>query len=98
MLSVQSPPPPQQQEEDRLISSHTSPTTLDRFPIGLTETDERVSDFVDEENAEEPKYMPGSILDTGETPADSGSPNGYEKREKVIVELAPGEVAEAYRG
>lgn len=99
--SVYNAPPPQQLEEDGLLSPDTSPTTPDlRLPIGLTEMDEGdegVNDIVDAEKAEEPKYMSGSILDTDETPADSWAPNGYEKRERVFVELAPDEVAEAYR-
>lgn len=89
MPSVCNAPHPKQQEEDGLISPDTSPTT---------EEDEGVSDIVDTENTEEPKYMAGSILETDETPTHSLAPSGYEKREKVFVEFAPDEVAEAYRG
>ncbi|XP_051815459.1 interferon gamma receptor 1-like isoform X2 [Acanthochromis polyacanthus] len=67
-----------------------------RFPIGVTEEDEGVSDVTEREepNVEGSDYMGGRHLE-GEEPDEGRS--AYESRIPVTVELAPDETAEGYR-
>nr|QDO15118.1 cytokine receptor family B13 [Siniperca chuatsi] len=64
---------------------------------GLSTKDEGVCDLMEAENDDAPGYMKGGNLDEDETPNFSEPPSGYERR-PVVVEIAPGEQVEGYRG
>ncbi|KAI3363354.1 hypothetical protein L3Q82_011979 [Scortum barcoo] len=81
------------------LPSTVSPSTdYDvRLPLGLPAEDEGVC--VEEvRNEEGPGYMGGGDFDDDDTLYDSKPSCGYEKREKVLVDLAPDEQTEGYRG
>ncbi|XP_034753456.1 interferon gamma receptor 1-like isoform X2 [Etheostoma cragini] len=86
-----SPTPLMLTEEQEFAATVTPSTESElRLPIGVTTEDESVSDDVEVGIDEGPGYMAGSKLDEDE------APSGYESR-PVLVELAPGELAEGYR-
>ncbi|XP_078128479.1 growth/differentiation factor 10b isoform X2 [Sander vitreus] len=90
-VEATSPTPLLLTEENEYTATVTPSTEPElRLPIGVS-TEEGVSDDVEVGIDEGPGYMPGSNLDEDE------APSGYESR-PVLVELAPGELAEAYRG
>ncbi|XP_032396878.1 growth/differentiation factor 10b isoform X2 [Etheostoma spectabile] len=91
-VEATSPTPLMLTEEKEFIATVTPSTESElRLPIGVTTEDESVSDDVEVGIDEGPGYMAGSKLDEDE------APSGYESR-PVLVELAPGELAEGYRG
>ncbi|XP_039639840.1 interferon gamma receptor 1-like isoform X2 [Perca fluviatilis] len=91
-VEATSPTPLLPTEENEFTATVTSSTEPElRLPIGVSTEDEGVSDDVEVGNDEGPGYMPGSNFDEDE------APSGYESR-PVLVEFAPGELAEGYRG
>ncbi|XP_028458983.1 interferon gamma receptor 1-like isoform X2 [Perca flavescens] len=91
-VEATSPTPLLLTEENEFTATVTSTTEPElRLPIGVSTEDERVSDEVEVGNDEGPGYMQGSNFDEDE------APSGYESR-PVLVEFAPGELAEGYRG
>nr|XP_033469345.1 interferon gamma receptor 1-like [Epinephelus lanceolatus] len=88
-----------------LLPEEIDPTTIVtpsmepevRLPIGLPTENEGVSDDVEVGNDEGPGYMAGRGLEEEEELCSRDFPSGYEKR-PVLVELAPDELAEGYRG
>ncbi|XP_073337860.1 growth/differentiation factor 10b [Pagrus major] len=80
----------------------TSPAQYElRLPIGQVEgvstMDEGVCEDIEVGNHEESFYMHGKNMEEDEPELSDPAPSGYEKRQ-VIVDLAPGENAEGYRG
>lgn len=68
-----------------------------RMRIGVsTETDEGVGDEVGQQKDD---YMQGTNLDEGDSETETyfEDHSSYERRQ-IVVELAPGEQAEGYRG
>uniref|UniRef100_A0A8C9Y1A9 Uncharacterized protein n=1 Tax=Sander lucioperca TaxID=283035 RepID=A0A8C9Y1A9_SANLU len=91
-VEATSPTPLLLTEENEYAATVTPSTEPElRLAIGVSTEDEGVSNDVEVGNDEGPGYMPGSNLDEDE------APSGYESR-PVLVELAPGELAEGYRG
>lgn len=89
-------------EEKDLTPTVTPSSEPDfRQSIGVTaedEGDEGVCDVVELGNDEGPGYVGGRNLDADETPYSSKASSGYEKRERVLVDVGPDEQAEGYRG
>lgn len=69
-----------------------------QLPIGVSTQNDRVCD-VTEVGQKDDNYMQGTNLDEDETETQNSfeGHSSYEKRE-ILVELAPGEQAEGYRG
>lgn len=85
-------------EEDELTPVVTPSAEPDlRLPLGMSTKDEGVSVDVEEGHDEGPGYKQGGNLDEDDALYSSDVPSGYEKR-AVVVELAPDELAEGYRG
>ncbi len=86
-------------EEKELTSDVTLSTEHDfRMPIGVNEVKDKGICDEDVSNDPEPEYIVGKNLDADETLYHSKGFSGYEKREKVFIEVGPDEQAEGYRG
>lgn len=89
----------QEKEVDELPPASTPFNEYDlRMPIGVSTENER-EEVCDVTVAEKEKddYMPGANLDEDEESNSFEAHSSYEKRQ-VVVEIAPGEKAEGYRG
>lgn len=84
-----------EEKESILIVSASEPEL--RLCIGVSAEDEGVSDVGPVGNDEGPCYMPGRELDEDETLCPVEHPSEYEKRQ-VLVDIAPDEQTEGYRG
>ncbi|XP_037638163.1 interferon gamma receptor 1-like [Sebastes umbrosus] len=92
-------PTPLLSTEEKDFTPTVTPSTVPdlRLRLGVTTEDEGMSVDVEEKNDEGPGYMKGRHLDEDDELHSSEVPSGYEKR-PVLVELAPDELAEGYRG
>ncbi|XP_059215395.1 interferon gamma receptor 1-like [Centropristis striata] len=91
-----SPASPTPLLDDRDVHTFTPTENELRLPIGLPTEGEGVSD-VEVGKYEGSGYMGGRSFEEDEELNSEEGPSGYEKRQ-VVVELAPDEQAEGYRG
>ncbi len=85
-----------EEKEFTPIPDSSSSEPVLRLPLGVSVEDESVCDVMAEKSDEGAGYTHGKNLDEDETSLNV-VPSGYEKR-PVLVEIAPDEQAEGYRG